>query len=251
MARRRLGRNGLVLARPLRPVKKGSRRSPDSRWLGTAIATRFARAERTRERPLSTGRQSRARSDASELRQEHLDFHDMGTFDSCQETCSIATFWNTSITQSSSRMEETRTSYARLPLPFVGLMAMVGAALHVISCSSYVRPSELLTLQARETRTTSDQRGCPAPTLGSSLVSDRARCSQQIVGLRRIGDAQLPVDDLGRSVDQRVAPATAEPLDLAFRPACPHRNPLHRGTSQRCFPRSGIHCATAERRTMP
>ena len=47
-------------------------------------------------------------------------------------------------------MEETRTSYARLPLPFVGLMAMVGAALHVISCSSYVRPSELLTLQARE-----------------------------------------------------------------------------------------------------
>ena len=50
--------------RPAQPAKKDSRRSPKSR---------SARAERPRSKLLSDGRQSRAGTDASELRQEHRD----------------------------------------------------------------------------------------------------------------------------------------------------------------------------------
>ena len=72
--------------------------------------------------------------------------------------------------------------------------------------------------------------GCPSPTLGTSHVPDRARCSQQHFSFGRISDAR-------HTVDQCVTLATAEPVYLAFRAACQQHILLHRGTSRRCFSR--------------
>ena len=69
-----------------RPVKRGSRRNPDSRRLRRA-STRQLRHALPVQCASEGGRsppedKSRAGSNASEPRQEHRDLHDMGTFDS-------------------------------------------------------------------------------------------------------------------------------------------------------------------------
>ena len=70
----------------MRLEKKDLRRCPESHRLRRASTRQsrhaLARTERIRGRPLSAGRQGRTGSDAPELRQEHRDLHDMGTFDS-------------------------------------------------------------------------------------------------------------------------------------------------------------------------
>ena len=188
-----------------------------------AIASHPASTQSIRDRPLAAGGQSRAGSDAAELRQEHHDLHDMGTFDDAITTTrrhsrlphlgllrprvlarprvgqgshaelrfgrngrtGLAT-----IKQRSSRMEDTST--LDLNLPLVELMAMVGTAVHanlrvfaLAFCDLLFRilvTQRMAHYAGNRSCTTSNKRGCPAPTPGSSLESDRARCFQQNLG---------------------------------------------------------------------
>ena len=87
-----------MLARRVRPEKKGSRRSPESRRLKRVSSPQLEHTllvhSASRVKPLSTGRQSRARSDASELRQQRRDLGQR--HNNNQKTFSIATLWITS-----------------------------------------------------------------------------------------------------------------------------------------------------------
>ena len=92
--------------------------------------------------------------------------------------------------------------------------------------SSYMRPNELFKLQATDL--------VPPQTCVDArlqhwglLVSDRARCSQQDPGLRRISDARLHVDDMGWPLDRGSAPPAAEPSYLVFFDQLAHTNNFH------------------------
>ena len=163
------------------------------------------------------------------------------------------------ITQSSSKEKENRFKPCSIRLfPFVWLMATVG--LETVCALDYERLLELHATQrivhpASDTScTTSNQGRRPTPTLGSPSVSDRARCSQQDPGHRRISDARLPVDDMGWPLDRGSAPPAAEPilfgLFTSLLTPIISTPPRHEPTSS--FSEwNPTHSATAERRTTP
>ena len=259
-----------MLARPVRPAKRGSRRSPESRRLDTAITTLSAR-----RRPLSTGRQScwkrrfRVTPRASRpSRHGHLRKcrystrrrarlpppgprtpararvgHGSHTVVSNQtQRTPVRSKRRTgpaTITHSSSRMEETRT-LLRSPSSPIGRADGHGGD----------RPPRQLE--------TGCSRDCdrlfrlPADTGYLSCARpDPAPCSQQNLGLQRISNARLPVDDLGRSVDQRVASATAKFGFSTSLPTIKHSAPSRHEPTLPFSEWNPAHCATTRRRTTP
>ena len=233
--------------------------TPTQACLDTAVASRSAHTERSRGKPLSTERQNRAGSDVSELRQEiatfttwrpstaplqqpgdALDCHFLDPFNHAflqghgSDTRGALLSTIRHVKRSLGRNREQTLPRSHGP-PF----KVEGA--HTQFCST--------TLAIRGTNGHREDRFLRQFEIVCARDYDR------LLGLpatQRLAHtaAGFPVDDRGRSLDRSSAPAAAEPVYLAFRPACLQQNiPLHRGASERHSSRSGT-LFTAPRRSV-